>query len=132
MPEIRVSAASLGVRVERVLRVLAVVSAHHHGSEIGSIVDHLREGIGSLDLEVLRETFGELKEGAVVDRIGAAIEHTNASKVHVDTSGMPIVGYGGAIQSACQRNFGLPIDVAGTSKMLPSNAEITKRYRIIF
>jgi hypothetical protein len=41
--DVGVAAPTLGIRVERILRVLRSSGTHHHGGEIGLAVDHLEK-----------------------------------------------------------------------------------------
>src|SRR5262249_24046797 len=63
MADVRVAPRPFQVRLKRVLRHLCVVSsAYDGGGEIRVVIDDLREGVRTLNLEILREAFRELDE----------------------------------------------------------------------
>ena len=65
--------------VQRVLNVFRIVgSLRHDGRCIRCVIDDFRPRIGSLELEVVGVTFGQLDGQAMVDRVRGAFERDDA------------------------------------------------------
>ena len=127
-----VAAAAFQVRRERVLRVLAVVGSHHHRRKVGPGVDDLREGIGSLHLEILRESLGELDEAAVVDGVRAAVEQADAAECRIRAARVAQISDRRAVgEAALLRNRRQEIDIAGAAQMLAAHAEVAGGHGVI-
>src|SRR2546429_6894112 len=102
--------AAVGANIERIFHHFGVVRGveGHHGGSVRPVVNHLAIGIARQQLVVLRETFVELQNQSVIERIAIALDLFNPLKITIRAAGRAR----GDDEKACRT---CPADGAGKS-----------------